>query len=85
MDDNNSQDIKSILENAQKLVNNIDSCNKEDKAMNKEIEFLINEYKTNKRYFREEPGKVTIEDVIRTSVQLGWASKRNYDAHPEIY
>lgn len=85
MDDNNSQDIKSILENAQKLVNNIDSCVKEDEAMNKKIEFLINEYKTNKRYFREEPGKVTIEDVIRTSVQLGWASKGNYDAHPEIY
>ena len=85
MDDNNSQDIKSILENAQKLVNNIDSCVKEDEAMNKKIEFLINEYKTNKRYFREEPGKVTIEDVIRTSVQLGLASKRNYDAHPEIY
>jgi hypothetical protein len=85
MDNNNNQDIKSILEDAQKIVNNMESCIKEDKAMNKEIEFLINEYKTNKRYFREEPGKVTIEDVIRTSVQLGWASKRNYDANPEIY
>ena len=29
--------------------------------------------------------KVNIEDVIRTSVQIGWASNRNYDANPDIY
>ena len=37
MNDNNSQDIKSILEDAQKILNNIESCSKEDKAMNKKI------------------------------------------------
>lgn len=49
------------------------------KAMKDGVDFLLNEYKTNKRYFRLEPGRVTIEDVIKTCFEFGWASKKNFD------
>lgn len=49
------------------------------------VDFLLNEYKTNKRWFRDEPGRVTIEDVIKASFEFGWASKRNYDYNNNSY
>ena len=44
-------------------------------------EFLINEYKTNKKYFCEEGSKPSINDVIKTCVEFAWASSRNYHNH----
>ena len=77
--------VSEILAECDALLKNCEASRREDKAMNKGIDFLINEYKTNKRYFREDSCKVTIEDVIRTTYQLAWANKRNYDLHPEIF
>lgn len=61
----------------------LDTCNnieREMDAMKKGIDFLINEYRTNKRYFREEPGReTTIEDVIKTCFEFGWASCNNFN------
>lgn len=65
-------DINNLLENCRGLEAEI-------KEMDRCKEFLINEYKTNKRWFRLEPGKVTIEDVIKASFEFGWVSKRNFD------
>lgn len=65
-------DIKQLLENCREL----------DKAIQEQercVKFLINEYKTNKHYFRDKPGRVTVEDVIKTCFEFGWASKRNFD------
>lgn len=56
----------------------------EMKEKDENVEFLINEYKTNKRWFREQPGKVTIEDVIKASFEFGWACKRNFDHNNKI-
>ena len=42
------------------------------------VEFLINEYHTNKRYFRLEPGRCTTEDVIKTVFEFAWSASRNY-------
>lgn len=66
------ENIDEILKNAQDLMNELD-------AMNKGKVFLINEYKTNKKYFKPEPGKVTIEDVIKTAFEYGWACRYQYD------
>ncbi len=73
------ENIDKILENCEKLLKNCEEANKEMEESKKCVDFLINEYKTNKHYFRTEPGKVTIEDVIKTCFEFGWASKRNFD------
>lgn len=67
------------LNNIGKLLENCRSLEAEIKEMDRCKEFLINEYKTNKRWFRLEPGKVTIEDVIKVSFEFGWSSKKNFD------
>ena len=77
--------VNEILTECDAILKNCEASLREDKAMNKGIDFLINEYKTNKRYFREDGGKVTIEDIIRTTYQFAWASKGNYDLHPEVF
>ena len=67
------------LNNIDKLLENCRSLEDEIKEMDRCKEFLINEYKTNKRWFRPESGKVTIEDVIKASFEFGWSSRRNFD------
>ena len=67
------------LNSINKLLENCRDLNDEIKEMDHCKEFLINEYKTNKRWFRLEPGKVTIEDVIKASFEFGWSSRRNFD------
>lgn len=73
------EDIDKILGDCKKLLKNCQEVNKEMEESKKCVDFLINEYKTNKHYFRTEPGRVTIEDVIKTCFEFGWASKRNFD------
>lgn len=67
------------LNNINSLLENCRDLEAEIKEMDRCKEFLINEYKTNKRWFRSEPGKVTIEDVIKACFEFGWASRRNFD------
>jgi hypothetical protein len=81
--DNN--ELNEIFAKCHELISTADNCLKEMKVMDKKVQFLINEYKTNKRWFREEPGHVTVEDVIRKVFEFAWATHRNYELHPEIY
>ena len=74
-----TQEEKDLITDCKKLLRNCKELEREMKASKKCVDFLINEYKTNKRYFRVEPGKVTIEDVIKTCFEFGWTSKRNFD------
>lgn len=71
------------LNNINDLLENCRGLQAEIKEMDRCKEFLINEYKTNKRWFRPESGKVTIEDVIKASFEFGWASRRNFDYDKE--
>lgn len=68
--------IDQLLANCKKL-------NKEMEEMKRCVDFLINEYRTNKRYFREEPGRVTVEDVIKTCFEFGWSSRLIFDCKEE--
>lgn len=76
-----------IQEDKERIDQLLNSCNKvleENKEMKRCIDFLINEYRTNKRYFREEPGRdTTIEDVIKTCFEFGWASRHIYESKEE--
>ena len=74
-----TQEEKDLIIDTKKLLQNCKELEREMKATKEGVDFLINEYKTNKHYFRVEPGKVTIEDVIKTCFEFGWASKRNFD------
>ena len=51
----------------------------DNKAMDKAIAFALEQWKTNKRWFREEPGRVTTEDVIKMCIEFAWMSKANFD------
>lgn len=72
------ENINDIISNIDSLIKSSNSLLEEIKEMDRCKEFLLNEYKTNKRWFREEPGRVTIEDIIKASFEFGWSSRRNY-------
>ena len=74
-----AQEEKDLLKDTKELLKNCNETLKEIDESKRCVDFLINEYKTNKHYFRTEPGRVTIEDVIKTCFEFGWASKRNFD------
>lgn len=78
------QEVDQIIAESKQLIKNADDCLNEVKAINEGIAFLLNEYKTNKRYFREDSGHVTTADVIKTVFEFGWASRRNYEANKSI-
>jgi hypothetical protein len=60
------EEEKKIIADAEELLKSCRELDEELKCINKEIDFLINEWKTNKRYFRDIPGHVTTEDLIKT-------------------
>ena len=66
------KEMQAVLDGAKKLHAEIDE-------RNRCLDFLINEYKTNMRWFRGMPGQVTIQDVIRASFDFGWSSRHNFD------
>jgi len=72
------ENIDEILKNANSIFENCKNLDAEIKEMNECKEFLLNEYKTNKRWFREDPGKVTVEDIIKASFEFGWSSHNNF-------
>lgn len=74
-----TQEDKELLLDTTQLLENCKKLEKEIQEQKRCVEFLINEYKTNKHYFRTESGKVTIEDIIKTCFEFGWASKNNFD------
>lgn len=71
-----TQDIKTEIE---QLISNCNTLIKEAEEQKRCTDFLIDKYKTSKRWFREDPGRVTIDDVIKTCFEFGWSSKRNFD------
>jgi len=74
-----NENINEILASTQNLIKSSQDLLDELQAMNEGISFLQNEYKTNKKYFRLEPGKTTIEDVIKTAFEQGWQSHKLYE------
>lgn len=74
-----TQKEKDLISNEiNKLLSNCRELEKEMDAQKDGLNFLLEQYKTNKRWFREEPGRVTTEDIIKTCFEFGWASYRNF-------
>ena len=78
---NNNNELQDLVSDTQKLLENCNSVLREMDEMKRGVDFLINDYKTNKTYFCccKDYNKPTIEDIIKTAFELGWASKRNFD------
>jgi hypothetical protein len=76
---------ESILEETKQLLENSKRLEREMSAQKDCLNFLLNEYKTNKRWFREEPGKVTTEDIIKACFQFGWASHNDFEYKEKRY
>ena len=72
------KEIDDLIRSSQELINQSDGLLEELKEIESGVEFLINEYHTNKRYFRLEPGRCTIEDVIKTVFEFAWSASKNY-------
>ena len=72
-------DVRKILDDAKQLADNCGNFLKELEEMRKGRDFLLEQYRTNKRWFRQEPGRVTVEDVIKMAFEFGWTSKEQYD------
>lgn len=73
------ENINDILAECEEILKNGDQLLKELEEQKRLTDFLLNEYRTNKRWFRDEPGRVTIEDVIKRCFEFGWASKNQFD------
>lgn len=73
------KELEELEKESLALLENCRELDKELKALKDGVNFLLNEYRTNKRYFRESPGRVTTEDIIKTCFEFGWASRKNYD------
>lgn len=77
MEDNT--EIMRLPNETKSIVESIGRLREESEAMNNGIEFLTNEWNTNKRYFRDKPGHATTKDLIRAVFNFAWGSKRNFD------
>ena len=60
------------------LLANCNALRREMDDQKKGIDFLLEQYRTDKRWFRDEPGKVTTENIIKTCFEFGWSSYRNF-------
>lgn len=71
--------LDELLKQADALLKNSNKALAEGKAMDEAVAFALEQWRTNKRWFREEPGHVTTEDVIKMCIEFAWASKANFD------
>ena len=79
MENNENTSLKNILKDADKLLKNSNKALVEGKAMDDTIAFALEQWKTNKHWFREEPGRVTTEDIIKMCIEFAWSSKSNFE------
>jgi hypothetical protein len=77
-DNEEESNISEILKEADSLLESSENLLRECKDSDKDIEFLINQYHSNKRWFSEKPGRVTIEDVIKRCYEFGRAKGRTF-------
>ena len=80
MKDNEDEksNISEILREADSLLESSENLLRESRDSDEDIKFLIEQYHSNKRWFSEKPGRVTIEDVIKRCYEFGRAKGRTF-------
>jgi hypothetical protein len=74
-----TQENASLVEQLKESNSLLKSSNKtlaEGMAMDDTIAFALEQWKTNKHWFREEPGRVTTEDVIKMCIEFAGHQKQ---------
>ncbi len=79
-EENKEESVEEIIANCERLLKNCKELDRELDHQQDDINFLLNEWRTNKRYFRDQPGRVTTEDVIKTVYHFAWGSRNNFEA-----
>ena len=79
MENKENTALGELLKEADALLKNSNKTLVEGKAMDEVIAFALEQWRTNKRWFREKPGHVTTEDVIKMCIEFAWASKGNFE------
>ena len=79
MENKENMPLDELLKEADSFLRSSNKALADGKAMDEAIAFALEQWKTNKRWFREEPGRVTTEDVIKMCIEFAWASKANFD------
>lgn len=82
-EENKKESVEDIIADCEQLLKNCEELDKELEYQQEDINFLLNEWKTNKRYFRDLPGRATTEDVIKTVYYFAWGSRNNFEAMKE--
>ena len=68
------EDEQELIDSTKELIKNCDNLLKEVEEMRRCVQFLQEQYKTRKGWFRDEPGRVTTNDVIKRAFEFGWSS-----------
>ena len=79
METQENASLDELLKEADSFLRTSNKTLADNKAMKDAIAFALEQWKTNKRWFREEPGHVTTEDVIKMCIEFAWASKANFE------
>ena len=79
MENKENTSLDELLKEADAFLESSNKTLADNKAMKDAIAFALDQWKTNKRWFREEPGRVTTEDGIKMCIEIAWASKANFD------
>lgn len=83
VDDDECKDEDEALKDVDEFIKALENGKKEDEAKQNGLNFLLKQWETNKKWFREQSGRVTTEDVIKRTFEFAWASKRNFDYQQE--
>lgn len=79
MENKENTSLDELLKEADAFLESSNKTLADNKAMKDAIAFALDQWKTDKRWFREEPGRVTTEDVIKMCIEFAWSSKANFD------
>lgn len=79
METKENTSLEELLSRADALLKSSNKALAEGRVMDDTIAFALEQWRTNKRWFREKPGHVTTEDVIKMCIEFAWSSKSNFD------
>ena len=71
--------LKDLLDNFRKTIDSNTILSNEYNVMQEGLDFILEQWRTNKRYFREDLGIVTTEDVIKKVYEYAWNKRGEFN------
>ena len=82
------KNLEELMAGIKRMLKDSDEFEKAINYQQEQVDFLLNEWKTNKMYFApnvSDSEEVTVEDVIKAVFYFGWGSRGNFDHTQEEY